>query len=91
MELGSSHNLQNLLLMSLVFSHFSVSQASNRSRKGTIYTLMPKNGRKKKKPYLINFIDMNNFTNKCLIYPLQLHVVKLLETDIYDLSFKSKL
>lgn len=41
--------------------------------------------------YLINFIDMDNFINKRLIYPLQLDVVKLVETDINDLNFKNKL
>lgn len=41
--------------------------------------------------YLINFIDMDNFINKHLIYPLQLDVVKLVENDINDLNFKNKL
>lgn len=41
--------------------------------------------------YLINFIDMDNFINKRLIYPWRLDVVKLVETHINDLNFKNKL
>lgn len=71
-----NHNLQNLLLTSLTPPvYLSLKLAIPQMAQGKY--LYPKakesQGKKRKKENLLNYMD--NFINKCLIYPLHLDMV----------------